>query len=206
MLAVGSILHYATEGDVVWGTGVNGNYRRSEAYRFLGLDIRAVRGPLTKRFCEDVLQLSCPDVYGDPVLLLPRLISSVPQRQLSRRYVVVPHRTDAAFFPRDRDDVFPANSHHWSAILSAILSAELVISTSLHGLILAEAFGVPARMLRIGAYESLFKYEDYYHGTGREEFRFATSIAEALKLGGEAPPEIDLDRLERAFPHDAWSD
>ena len=68
--------------------------------------------------------------------------------------------------------------------IRAILDSELVISTSLHGLVLADAYGIPARMLRITENEPLFKYQDYYEGTGRSTFAFATSVEEALAMGG----------------------
>ena len=68
--------------------------------------------------------------------------------------------------------------------IRAILDSEFVISTSLHGLVLADAYGIPARMLRITENEPLFKYQDYYEGTGRSTFTFATSVEEALTMGG----------------------
>src|SRR5689334_3383682 len=49
ILAIGSIMNYAKEGDVIWGTGINGK-SPAQAYRFTQLDVRAVRGPLTREF------------------------------------------------------------------------------------------------------------------------------------------------------------
>jgi pyruvyltransferase len=39
-----------------------------------------------------------------------------------------------------------------------------VLSSSLHGIVLAEAFRIPARMLRLTENEPLYKYQDYYEG------------------------------------------
>ncbi len=70
-------------------------------------------------------------------------------------------------------------------------------------MIVAEAFGIPARLLITSDEnntETLFKYADYYYGTNRLHFRFATSIEEALQMGGEPLPECDLEKLLQAFP------
>ena len=48
--------------------------------------------------------------------------------------------------------------------------------------------------------KSSFKYDDYYHGTGRDTYKFATSIEEGLKLGGEKKFACDLNKLYEAFP------
>ena len=63
-------------------------------------------------------------------------------------------------------------------MLEALLPCELVISSSLHGLIFAEAFGIPARWLaprdvahlEHSSYvtEGWFKYVDYYASTRPE--------------------------------------
>ena len=39
-----------------------------------------------------------------------------------------------------------------------------MLSSSLHGIVLAEAFRIPARMLRLTENEPLYKYQDYYEG------------------------------------------
>jgi pyruvyltransferase len=92
-----------------------------------------------------------------------------------------------------------------------LLNCKLVVSSSLHGLIVAEAFGVKARWLSIGASartEGVFKYQDYYTGSGRDPdvARPAKSLEEAIRLGG-APPiprEYNISELIEAFPYDDW--
>lgn len=205
LLAIGSILHYAQDGDVIWGSGVNGNHPESWAYHFGRVYIRAVRGPLTQRFVHDVLRMDCPAVFGDPALLLPAFFPEFQRAEKARAdFIILPHFSEKAFFPRSLGNVFYPDEDPWEVILAAIVSCRLVIATSLHGLIVAEAFGVPARMLRITANEALFKYEDYYLGTGRPAFRFATSVNEALSLGGEPPAVCDLRALYQSFPRDLW--
>ncbi len=87
-----------------------------------------------------------------------------------------------------------------------LLGAELVVSSSLHGLILAEAYGVPSVYLDWGNGEDRFKYDDYDHGTGRMQWHAGHSVEECLALGGNRP--FDLNAVQRglldSFPHDLW--
>jgi len=68
-LCIGTLLdavNYSNAQTIVWGSGVSGQERS-----FVHPDnILAVRGPKTKGFC-DRYGVQCPEVYGDPALLLP---------------------------------------------------------------------------------------------------------------------------------------
>jgi pyruvyltransferase len=92
----------------------------------------------------------------------------------------------------------------WNRRIDAILEAELVLASSLHGIIVAEAFGIPARYVRLSSAEAEFKYRDYYEGTGRFAVEFATSIEEGREMGGAAPLSFDHRALMNAFPIDLW--
>ena len=88
-------------------------------------------------------------------------------------------------------------------------SAELVISSSLHGIILAEAYGVPAIMLRDTPSKDITKYKDWYYSTGRKEFPIADSIDDALSMTpvmlDRATIEAMQNRLINSFPIDLWT-
>lgn len=200
LFAVGSILHFARDGDVVWGSGINGKIPASQP-GFPNLDVRAVRGPMTRAV---LLQagLSVPEVYGDPALLLPVLLPGRFARRSTRAHVFVPNLHDLSL-TGDKDNVVSPLSP-WNQCVSEILSAELVLASSLHGLVIAEAYGIPARYVRLSETESLFKYQDYVQGTGRPDLEFAKSIAEGLEMGGMAPPQFDPNPLLSAFPLDLW--
>lgn len=203
LLAVGSILHFAENFDVIWGSGINGKHLLPQDYCFSNLDVRAVRGPLTRKFLIENFHISCPEVYGDPALLLPYFFQEFKRKKRpSKEYIVIPHISEEHFFPITLypNVVYP--TERWDYVIEQILDSKLVIASSLHGLIIAEAFGVPARLLRITENEPLFKYEDYYLGTNRKNFQYATSIEEALQLGGESPHRADLEKLYAAFPFD----
>lgn len=200
MLAIGSILHFAKDGDVVWGSGVNGKIEPNR-HAFSKIDVRAVRGPLTRDFLRK-RGIDVPEIYGDPALLLPHILPSLTPDAKRRPYVVVPNLHDEATLAGTANMVSPLLP--WRRCVTEILSADFVIATSLHGVIVAEAFGIPCRYLRISQNESPFKYDDYAMGTGRSGLPHASSVAEALEMGPMAPIQYDARPLLSAFPVDLW--
>lgn len=203
LLAIGSILYFARTGDVLWGTGSNNKYPDKKDYKFSDLDVRAVRGPLTKAFLEKNFGIAIPEIYGDPGLLFPFLFPEFKRKDSpSQPYIVIPHFYERFLFSHQDNIIYPTDP--WNEVIEKILDSEFVISGSLHGIIIAEAYGIPARYLRLSEKEPLFKYQDYYLSTGRPDFKFATTIEEALELGGEAPIQFDPEPLYDAFPFDFW--
>lgn len=204
LLAIGSLLSFALDGDVIWGTGVNGKLLDPKHYRFKHLDIRAVRGPLTRKYLKDHFQIEAPEIYGDPALLVPYLFPEFKRKaNPSFEYIIVVHYSELHLFEREPHIVYATDP--WDQVIERILDSKFVISTSLHGVILAEAFGIPARLLRVTENEHPFKFHDYYQGTQRPNFRWANSLEEALKMGGEPPFICDLERLYNAFPFEFWT-
>jgi pyruvyltransferase len=202
LLSVGSVIHLARPGDTVWGSGINGKMPlRAELLQ--SVDFRAVRGPMTR----DALAhhgIECPAIYGDPGLLvptlLPELCGAAPLR--SKEPLIVPNFNDYPEFehlPNVLDPCSPVE-----VCVSRIAHSRLVVGSSLHGLIVAEAFGVAARGI-ISVAEHEFKYADYYHGTGRPDFRLAANVEEAVDRGGESPPVWSPQALIDAFPIDLWT-
>lgn len=205
LLALGSMLYFANTGDVLWGTGSNNKFPNKESYNFTNLDIRAVRGPLTRAFIRDYFGIDCPEVYGDPALLFPYLFPEFKRKKYPNySYIVIPHLYEKSLFPKSygKHIVYPTDP--WNEVIEKILDSEFVISGSLHGIIIAEAYGIPARYMRLSEREPLFKYQDYYSSTGRPDFSFATSVEEALKMGGEDPIQFDPKPLYDAFPFEFW--
>lgn len=206
LLAIGSILAKAIDGDVVWGSGVSGKRLQAEDYKKIrNLDVRAVRGPLTRQFLMETFGINCPEIYGDPALLVPWFFPELKKnKKPTYEYIIIPHYTEQHLFPKDKykNVVYPTEP--WDTVIKKILDSKFVIAGALHGIIIADAYHIPARWLRVTENEPVFKYQDYYLGTNRPNFRFATSVEEALKLGGEAFFECDLKKLYAAFPFDCW--
>lgn len=205
LFAIGSVLHNARDGEAVWGSGINGKIAET-AHRFRRLDVRAVRGPLTRDFLR-ARGIDVPEVYGDPALLMPCLF---PRESLdvapSLDYVVVPHFNEPTGKFQQYADRLVLPTSKPLAFVRQLLAARLVVSSSLHGVILAEAYGIPAIYLDSGNGEHRFKYDDYYQGTGRALWHSARSVDEAREKGGNARFALAplQRRLMEAFPYDLW--
>lgn len=197
LFAAGSVLHFARNGDIIWGSGFREDPMQER--RFSQLDVRAVRGPKTREF---LLRkgISCPEVYGDPALLMSTLFPEFKKEEKIFDYIIIPNLGEMSAFTPYKNVVLPTEP--WQEIVKKINQSHLVISSSLHGIIVAESYGVPARLLKMTWIEALLKYEDYYLSTGRPHFCYATSVQEALAMGGEEPPHMDTKALLNSFPWD----
>ena len=98
------------------------------------------------------------------------------------------------------------NTNDYKMVISEILASEIVYTSSLHGIILAETYGVPAVFFRGLPHYKDFKYLDYYHSTGRNDVILADSFEDALCVS--APPIPNLNKLQEgllnSFPYDLW--
>ncbi|MGW9113317.1 polysaccharide pyruvyl transferase family protein [Microbacterium sp. NPDC055683] len=198
LVSVGSILHLARDGEVVWGTGVNGKLDEGDRVRVRQLDVRAVRGPLT----ADVLRrrgMTVPDVFGDPGLLAPSLLG-IERARPTIPITSVPNLNERASWRGKPGLVDPRTGYR--GVIETIARSGRVVASSLHAIVIADVLGVPVSPV-LPSHESIFKYEDYYEGTGRRVPRFATSYEEALD--DIAPPlSWTPDALRAAFPSDLW--
>ena len=94
-------------------------------------------------------------------------------------------------------------------VLNEVASCACVVSSSLHGLIISDAFGVPNRRIIVsGKIRSHLKFADYYSAFGLDE---PTPLDGRSVTGNESPedlvgdyPQRDVDSLcaglIRAFP------
>jgi len=170
LLAAGSILMYSLPTDYVWGSGC---IKENE----VGLPPKkyyAVRGPLTR---NELLKVNreCPEVYGDPGLLFPRIYN--PDIEKKYKYGVIPHYID--FRHPETLKCLKKLKEMGAKIINItaglyefvdqLKEVEFVISSSLHGLIAADAYGIPNS--RIYFSNNInggdFKYMDYYYSVNR---------------------------------------
>lgn len=208
LVAIGSILHFAPPGAVVWGTGVNFKLSSKLPAQLATLDMRAVRGPYSARAIT-AGGGTAPRIFGDPALLLPRYMPELHHwsRAGSGRLLVVPNLNDLdtmSEVARDHgyevlDPRGPVRS-----VLRAVAQSGFVVGSSLHAIAIADSLGIPARFVASSA-EGVFKYRDYLAGTGRPLTRIAPDVETAIGLGGHAAVDVDLDELKASFPRDLWA-
>jgi pyruvyltransferase len=206
LLSIGSVLHFADDNDTVWGTGRNGKVAEAK-HQFKTLDVRSVRGPLTREYLLSK-GIACPEIYGDPAILSPLFY---PEQIMcpngpTQEYAIVPQLNDKLEFYAGYENLLISPRMYPGEFLRAILKAKTIVSSSLHGVILAEAYGRNAIFLDSGSGETQFKYDDYYHGTGRKSYHRTSKIEEAVKLISDPIPDLPARQqaLIKAFPNDLW--
>jgi pyruvyltransferase len=201
LFAIGSVLDAAKCGMTVWGSGLHHFGARAPRVR---LDVRAVRGPLTRQALL-AAGIPCPEVYGDPALLLPLFYA--PKLAKKYPFTVIPHFSkEESYFNHYGDSVLSTLTSDWQSFVNRIIESELVISGSLHGIILAEAYGVRAILLS-DIDTDWFKYEDYFLSAGCREVIKAESVEQALAMTVSEPPDLSELQLGliASFPRDLWA-
>ncbi|MBE9604254.1 polysaccharide pyruvyl transferase family protein [Acetobacteraceae bacterium H6797] len=205
LATIGTIGQAQSNGTVhFWGTGIdakrtlgeeNGRFTTPPDTSYV---IHALRGPKS-RAAALANGLHAPPVYGDPGWLLPRLM---PGEGIARtkELGVIPHISELAepnveglmraemkrYLMGQGDPVKIISTYHepsmaaFRAKLEDILSCKRVVSASFHGLILADAYGIPCALLSRngrGAWvadtaadaEKLdHRVADFYLGAGRK--------------------------------------
>lgn len=161
LACIGSITHLLPPGTHVFGSGIRTQDARPQG----PLVYHAIRGELSARITG---ALKVP--RGDPALLLPLVYKPEVLDEFKGKVVYIPHQTH---YRTVFEKVMPPNvvvvSPHDppTYILSAIVSSDGVISSSLHGLIVADAYGVPNVWLKELPEEGAWKFHDYFSTTGR---------------------------------------
>lgn len=205
LLAIGSVLHRAQDGDVVWGSGVKGE--KDPLRPGIDLDVRAVRGPLSLDYLkESGVSTERVTHTFDPGVLFPHLyaaeLASSPSKAGDR---IIPHYHDDLEMRRRNPSLvesFVSVDCTPLAMMRAIKGADRVFSSSLHGVIFAEAMGIPAYWLAPVGGENELKYYDYYYGTGRTDVKRFESLAEAMASEPMPLPTFDVEAYLATFPHD----
>lgn len=159
VLACGSLLEnaatHASPGAIVWGSGLMHGSTTDLSH----LDVRAVRGRLTAAACglSDV-------ALGDPGILVPRLWP----RRASRRIGlgVVRHYIDDRAYPWADAEI--SAGEPVDQVIDFIGSCKRVASSSLHGLIVAAAWGIPTlRLPHSSVAGGDFKWADWLSASNR---------------------------------------
>lgn len=140
-IMIGSVINKSSTSTYVWGSGIIKKNEKIRGGKFL-----AVRGPRTARRLEE-LGFKAPKVYGDPAVLLPLIYENAAP--VKYEIGIIPHffnyNTIVEFdYDKEKILVIDLLSDDVESVLNQMLSCKKIISTSLHGLILAHAYQIPA--------------------------------------------------------------
>jgi hypothetical protein len=165
----GSILNWADKHCTVWGAGLADIEHRVHPHA----RILAVRGPLSRQRAIDCGAVA-PEVYGDPALLMPRVFPRTKQPQ--HKLGLVPHYIHYELMKKQYGDTLPVIDVKMPVerVLEALWSCHAVVSTSLHGLILADAYEVESGWAEVptiplGGDVHRTKFHDYFLSIGKRE-------------------------------------
>lgn len=167
LIGIGSILEIAQREEVnpihVWGSGF---IKDGPPNNNTNLTFHSVRGEYTKRRVLTEGQADIP--VGDPGLLLP-LCAPASKTPNKYKLGIIPHYVDSSSEELDRfrnDPEVYIIDPLWDIdrIVEAITSCRIILSSSLHGLIVSDAYNIPNYWIRLS--DKLtggdYKFKDYY--------------------------------------------
>lgn len=161
-ICVGSIAKLAKKGIRVLGSGIISKNQIVDPEA----DWVWVRGPHTR---DRILECGgqCPEIYGDPALLLPRIFQGSTEKK--HKVGIIPHHIDYEFVKEKYPEYKVINliSADIEGVITEITECENIISSSLHGIITANAYGIPAAWFRINKLVGDdIKFHDYAQSVG----------------------------------------
>ena len=210
ILCIGSIISWmTTHNSIIWGSGV---VYPDHPISAIPKKILAVRGPLTREYLLKQ-NINCPEIYGDPALLFPQYYS--PPKIKKYKIGIIPHFRDKnnqiwEKFKKDHDvfiiDV--QNVYPWSQFIDDICSCEKLLTSSLHGLIIADSYSIPNVWIELESGESKrFAFLDYLKSVNKDEIKAPivinddTNLYDVLKITELwRQGTIDLEPLIKVCP------
>lgn len=151
----------------ILGSGIDRNQNRLwKKARIIG-----VRGKFTK----EVLQLPNETIIGDPGLLMP-IIEPLKRKNI---YIMglIPHESEIedcriAKLIKNNPNIKLISPHRDNPIdvLRDINDCQYIVSSSLHGLIISDAYGIPNGRIKLNDLDNSndFKFRDYYSSLDEE--------------------------------------
>jgi len=207
-MVVGSILGRVTPATVAWGVGSFGSEVEKDfpsGPRYL-----AVRGPLTRARLE-MFKRKCPRTYGDPALLAPEVYwPSIPKTHELGVVLRWSETKRKENFAVEGVKVIDLLTDDIEGTIDAMLSCKRILTTSLHGLILADAYQIPnAWLIASTGYGKEHKFWDYLISVGKEREPAEASLLDpGWSLGklisnfnyDDRPAKLDLAPLRASNP------
>ena len=153
--------------------------------------------------------IDCPRIYGDPALLYPRFYNPVVEQKYD--IGIIAHYVD--------------KQHPWlecaeskgvkiidiqegiNQVVDDIKSCSLIASSSLHGIIAADAYGIPSTWIEFSddVIGNGFKFRDYYQSINRPvpvpvRINSESSIDQVADGANLKGIDIDLELLLNSCP------
>ena len=189
-LCVGSILDKSKPNQLILGSGII-----DESLPICNTsNFKFVRGPLTRKH---VLKAGgiCPEIYGDAALLLPMFCD---ESKKEYDIGIVPHFVDYKLVKKKypKYNVINVKNENPLTVAKEITKCRHIISSSLHGIIAAHAYGIPAAWVSFSnrLYGSGIKFLDYFESVNTNPTK--STIDDPIFLKGNIP---NLNRIIDIF-------
>lgn len=197
-VTIGSILTHVNKKCIVWGSGIV-----SKEYPIKKGEFLAVRGPQTRNHL--IKQgYEVPEVFGDPALLLPKYYNPNIEKEYASG--IIPHYSDynkVKDFYKDDNSILLIDlmTDDVDKTTDEILKCRKIVSSSLHGIIVAHAYGIPAVWQKFSGniFGDDIKYQDYFESVDIKPYwpivfnkRMDISDLEMLFEGKEVLPEKEV--------------
>lgn len=192
----------------VWGSGF---ISAEGKFKTLPQKVHAVRGPLSR---EIVLKhgIDCPEVYGDPGLLLPLFFNSNKTKEY--KLGVIPHFVDKDNpFMNQLLETYPNDvllidiESDFQKVIDDVNRCDHIISSSLHGLIVADAYGIPSLWVEFSdkVIGQGFKFKDYMLSVNKSQLdpiviNSMIDLNDLLSRFTFEPIQFDQQKLLNACP------
>ena len=159
---IGSVLDQIDFNSIVLGAG----FISKDSPVKIPKKIYAVRGPKTReKFISN--NISCPEVYCDPGLLISKSFQiTIPKKY---KYGIVPHYVDKDHLILDTlsnnpDFKILDIENEFDIFLKELNQCEYVFSSSLHGIIFSISYSIPCGWIKFSdnVYGNDFKFFDFF--------------------------------------------
>ncbi len=203
ILGIGSIMGRGNRHSTAWGCGF-----LKSIDTFKGGEVRAVRGKHTNAMLRSQGYKEA-EVMGDPALLLPLLVK--PSAKM-HEIAIIPHWSETDLIARrfgDRYKIIDLRTKDVERTIAEITSCKHILSTSLHGIIVPHAYGIPALWIKLNTLENDdLKFHDYFSSVSIEEYDGFKDLDGILKSeatwrnlfsknADKALPNTDISTIQR---------
>lgn len=210
LICIGSIIKFAKDNDIVWGTGASAiDNPINKKANYLG-----VRGPITRDLVINAGG-ECDEIYGDPAWILPYIFK--PSINKKYKLGVITHWIHDEYNFKLSSDVKRISIRRIGygeieEFITEMNECEAILSTSLHGVIIANAYQIPVKYCSLknsakDIHGDGIKFKDYFLSIGRKDIEplllnIDSIITSKFKSFCTDNPEreIDIKKLMSALP------